>query len=301
MRILLTGAHGFLGRHVMDYFQGHHIVDTLGRSNTCHYKCNLAHEVPALNEKFDLVIHAAGKAHLVPRNPVEEEDFFKVNYRGTINLLKAFKGQPLQAFIFISTVAVYGLNEGHNISESTSLLATDPYGHSKIKAEELVQEWCAKNKVVCTILRLPLVVGANPPGNLSALIRGIKKGYYFNIDGGKAKKSMVLAEDVAKFVLKAAEVGGIFNLTDGYHPSFAELSNHISIQLGKGKPMNMPIWLAKIIAKFGDLLGIKAPLNNNKLKKITSDLTFDDSKAREAFGWNPTPVLKGFKLNTNAQ
>jgi nucleoside-diphosphate-sugar epimerase len=133
------------------------------------------------------------------------------------------------------------------------------------------------------------------------MIKGIQNGYYFNIDGGKAKKSMILAEDVAQCILKVSEIGGIYNLTDGYHPSFLELSNHISIQLGKGKSINMPMWLAWIIANFGDLLGSKAPLNTNKLKKLTSDLTFDDSKARVAFGWNPTPVIEGFKLNNNAQ
>jgi nucleoside-diphosphate-sugar epimerase len=129
------------------------------------------------------------------------------------------------------------------------------------------------------------------------MIKGIQKGYYFNIGKGKAKKSMVLAEDVAKFIQKVSDIGGIYNLTDGYHPSFAELSNHISIQLGKGKPMNMSLWLARIIANFGDLLGSKALLNTTKLNKITTDLTFDDSKAREAFGWNPTSVLESFKLN----
>jgi hypothetical protein len=56
------------------------------------------------------------------------------------------------------------------------------------------------------------------------------------------------------------------------------------------------MWLARIIANFGDLLGSKAPLNTDKLKKITTDLTFDDSKAREAFGWDSTSVLEGFKL-----
>jgi nucleoside-diphosphate-sugar epimerase len=140
------------------------------------------------------------------------------------------------------------------------------------------------------------LAGQNPPGNLGAMIKGIKKGYYFNIAGGKAKKSMVLAEDVASSILKVADIGGIYNLTDGYHPSFQKISNHISIQLGKGKLVNMPLCLAKIIAKFGDLLGSKAPLNTNKLKKITSDLTFDDSKAREAFGWDPRPVLEGFTI-----
>jgi nucleoside-diphosphate-sugar epimerase len=129
------------------------------------------------------------------------------------------------------------------------------------------------------------------------MIKGIQKGYYFNIGGGKAKKSMVLSDDIAKSIIKVAEIGGIYNLTDGYHPSFAELSNTISMQLGKGKPVNMPLWLARLIAKFGDLLVSKAPLNTNKLKKITSDLTFDDRKAREVFGWNPTPVLEGFTIN----
>jgi nucleoside-diphosphate-sugar epimerase len=128
------------------------------------------------------------------------------------------------------------------------------------------------------------------------MIKGIEKGYYFSVAGGNAKKSMVLAEDIAKAILKVAEIGGVYNLTDGYHPKFAEIAYHISIQLGKGKLMNMPMWLARIIAFFGDFIGRKAPLNSNKLMKITSDLTFNDAKARVSFGWSPTPVLQGFKI-----
>jgi nucleoside-diphosphate-sugar epimerase len=128
------------------------------------------------------------------------------------------------------------------------------------------------------------------------MLIAIKRGYYFNIGAGKAKKSMVLAEDVAKVILKALEIGGVYNLTDGYHPSFSELSYHISKQLGKKKPLNMPLWLAKIASRLGDLFGIIAPLNTIKMKKITSDLTFDDSKARQTFGWNPINVLEGFKI-----
>ena len=144
---------------------------------------------------------------------------------------------------------------------------------------------------------MPLVVGLNPPGNLGAMIKGIRKGYYFNIAGGSAKKSMVLASDVAKYLLKASEIGGTFNLTDGYHPSFFELSENISHQLGKNRPKNLPLWLAKVSALIGDLFGAKAPLNSDKLCKITSDFTFDDTKAREAFGWDPTPALEGFKIS----
>ena len=298
MICLLTGSTGFLGCYISKTISENNLLVTLSR-NSKQYSICLDRKVPVFSEKFDLVIHSAGKAHSVPKTSLEKQAFFDVNSIGTQNLLNGLEvSQSLpKAFIFISSVAVYGRESGVNISENTPLLAKEPYGLSKIQAEQLVLNWCKRNNVICTILRLPLLAGVNPLGNLGAMVKGIKKGYYFNIAGGNAKKSMVLAEDVARSILKVSEIGGIYNLTDGYHPSFAELSNNISIQLGKRKPMHMPMWLARIIAKFGDLLGTKAPLNTNKLKKITSDLTFDDSKARETFGWNPTHVLEAFKIN----
>jgi nucleoside-diphosphate-sugar epimerase len=154
--------------------------------------------------------------------------------------------------------------------------------------------------VICTILRLPLVVGENPPGNLGAMIRGIKKGYYFNIGGGNAQKSMVLATDVAKFILAAAETGGTYNLTDGYHPTFKELSKSISKTFGKFFVPNLPKVIAQLLAKLGDLSGNKFPINSDKFSKITSSLTFDDTKARIAFGWNPLPVVDFFKIQKDA-
>ena len=163
----------------------------------------------------------------------------------------------------------------------------------------MIKKWCNENNVVCTILRLPLVVGSDPPGNLGAMIQGIKHGYYFNVGGGTARKSMVLANDVAKFVLRAANVGGIYNLTDSIHPSFNQLSKFISSQFGKSFVPNIPNFLAFGLAKFGDILGYISPLNTKKLNKIRSTLTFDDTKAKEMFGWEPISVLEGFQLNKN--
>lgn len=296
-RLLLTGGSGFLGCSILKSIKENCIVSTLSRSKG-DYKLCLENDVPNFKHDFDIVVHAAGLAHYIPRKQMEFDLFQQVNVVGTQNLLKALTISCIpKYFVFISSVSVYGLHVGSQIHEDAPLKAIDPYGKSKIEAEEIVTEWCKSNNVVCTVLRLPLLIGPNPPGNLGSMIKGIQKGYYFNVSGGKARKSMVLAEDVARFILKAAEIGGIYNLTDGYHPSFAEISKYISFRLGKGKPINISIWLAKIFAKCGDLFGNKTPINSNKLKKITSDLTFDDSKARKAFGWNPTPVLKGFQIN----
>lgn len=291
MNTLLTGSNGFIGEILKKNIESS-AIRTLSRKNA-DYNFDLSRSVPTFNEEFDLVIHLAGKAHSTTNSIQDKKAFFNTNVQGTLNLLKGLdKSYVPKSFVLISSVSVYGLLEGELVNEDIPLLAQDPYGKSKIEAEIIVQDWCKNNNVVCTIFRLPLVVGANPPGNLGAMIEAIQNGYYFNIAGGKAKKSMVLASDIACFIIKAAKIGGIYNLTDGVHPSFGELSNNISRQLGKSKLYSIPQFLANFLAKIGDLAGERFPLNTRKFVKITSTLTFDDSRARSTFGWNPKPVLE---------
>lgn len=295
-KILITGAYGFLGKSIVKTLKGNFQIFSLSRKRG-DYKISLDKEIPKLSQVFDLVIHAAGKAHSIPKTELEKQEFHNVNVTGTFNLLNALEqsGVPKQ-FVFISSVSVYGKEEGTLIDENSILEANDAYGLSKIAAEKLIIDWCQKNFVVCTILRLPLLVGENPPGNLGAMLRAINKGYYFNICGGRARKSMVLANDVAAFIPTVANIGGIYNLTDGYHPNFHELSTLICKNRNKKIPLNMPSIIAQLLGLIGDVIGKCMPLNTVKLKKITSDLTFDDSKAREIAGWNPNPVLNDLNI-----
>ncbi len=290
-KVLITGSSGFLGKKLVSELISNYSISTLSRTDSF-YSFDLSSDIPDFKETFDIVIHAAGLAHISTNFNEINNQIFNVNVIGTQNLLSGLKivGVPTK-FVFISSVSVYGISSGININETFDLSAKDSYGLSKIEAEKIVLKWCEENNVLCTILRLPLVVGVDPPGNLGAMINGIKKGFYFNIAGGKAKKSMVLATDVAKHIIKAAEVGGVYNLTDSHNPSFFELSIHLARQLHTHPPLNIPIWFAEFIALFGDLLGSKVPLNSDRLRKIIADLTFDDSKARSSFGWKPTPIL----------
>lgn len=295
--ILITGASGFLGKSIIRELENNYKLFTLSRTYGS-YKISLEREIPKFDQSFDIVIHAAGKAHSVPKTESERKEFYNVNVIGTKNLLKGLEnnGVPKQ-FVFISSVSVYGKEFGIEINEEEVLIAKDAYGLSKIKAEILTTDWCKKHNVVCTILRLPLLAGKNPPGNLGAMVKAIEKGYYFNIAGGKARKSIVHTEDVANFIPKVAKIGGTYNLTDGVHPNFYELSMAISKQKHKKVPYNMPLFIAKTIGFIGDILGDKAPLNSMKLKKITSDLTFDDTKAREIGNWKPKRVLEYLERN----
>lgn len=297
MRLLFTGASGFLGKNILPILSQQYEVVTLGVTSDEDYRVNLSTTVPELPESFDVVLHAAGKAHNIPRTEEEKQVFYDVNYQGTVNLCQGLKKNKLpRAFIFISTVAVYGCEKGENIDETYPLNGSTPYALSKKQAEEFLQEWCGKYGVILTILRPSLLAGLNPPGNLGAMIKGMETGRYLSIGGGKARKSILMAEDIAHLIPLVVGKGGIYNICDNEHPSFRQLEQLIAGQLGKKCPMNIPYWIAKTLAIVGDCLGAKAPINSIKLEKITESLTFSNGKVRGELGWQPLQVLEHFRI-----
>lgn len=296
-KLLFTGGTGFLGKNVMPLLEKQYEVTTCGITPDDMIKANLAKEVPALDKHYDVVLHACGKAHVVPKTEAEKQAFFDVNYQGTVNLCAALEkvGTP-KALVFISTVAVYGCEFGELITEEHPLDGNTPYAKSKIMAEEYLSKWCKKNNVVLGILRPSLLAGKNAPGNLGAMVNGVRKGFYMNIAGGKVVKSILMAEDIARIMPALIEKGGVYNVCDTFQPSFGQISESVATQLGKGKPMNIPYWMAWCMAKVGDLLGSKAPINSYKLEKMTKSLTFSNEKARKELGWEPLDVLKNYKV-----
>lgn len=295
--LLFTGASGFLGNNVLKLLNTSYMVDTLGFGNEMTYNCNIVTDNIHFEKKYDVVLHAAGKAHINPRTEEEKKLFYDINLEGTKNLCRALEESFIpKSFIFISTVAVYGCEYGELIDETYPLNGNTPYADSKKKAEKYLQDWCSKHSVILTILRPSLLAGVNPPGNLGAMIQGIKTGRYFSIAGGIAKKSVAMASDIAQLVPICENKGGIYNLCDTHNPSFHELEVTISRQLGKKEPIIIPYFLAKMMAIVGNLLGSKAPINTLKLKKITESLTFSNRKLIEELGFMPSDVLTNFKI-----
>lgn len=296
-KLLFTGGTGFLGKNVMPLLIQQYDVTTCGIMSDDMLKANLAKDVPELPERYDVVLHACGKAHVVPKTEAEKQAFYDVNYQGTANLCKALENAGIpKALVFISTVAVYGCEYGDMITEEHPLEGTSPYAESKIMAEKYLTDWCSKNGVVLGILRPSLLAGKNAPGNLGSMVEGIKKGFYMNIAGGKVIKSILMAEDIARLLPLLEEKGGVYNVCDTRQPSFGEISASVAKQLGKRKPISIPYWMAWCMAKVGDLLGSKAPINSYKLEKMTKSLTFSNEKARRELGWEPLDVLTNYKI-----
>jgi GlcNAc-P-P-Und epimerase len=297
MKLLFTGASGFLGNNTLLILQEKYDIKTIGLTSKDNFNINLAVEIPHLTEQFDIVLHAAGKAHSVPKTDAESQIFYDVNLQGTKNLCAALeKSEIPKAFIFISTVAVYGLDYGEDITENHPLNGTTPYALSKIQTEHFLIDWCNTHNVKLSIIRPSLIAGPNPPGNLGAMIQGIKSGKYFSIRGGKVRKSVLMVHDIAILVPLLAEKGGIYNVCDSEQPTFRDLEKLISFQLGKSLPISIPYWITQLLAKVGDLIGDKSPINSSKLDKISHSLTFSNEKARRVLGWEPLNVLRNFKI-----
>ena len=296
-KILLTGSSGFLGSYILDFLKNkNYEVIKVGRSVKSDINIDLS-----LNKlskiDVDYVIHVAGKAHLIPKTKEENNKFFKVNYIGTSNLLYGLDTTKLQSIIFISTVAVYGKEAGELIDEKSPLLGNTPYALSKIQAEQSVIDFGITNNIKTVVLRLPIVSGKNPPGNLSAIIEAIDKGYYFRIGKGEAKKSIIAASDVANLIPELFNLNGVYNLTDINHPMISEIDSIIAKKFNK-RIKRIPKGLIKIIAKIGDIFPF-FPFNSSKFDKLTKNLTFSNKKLFNEIKYRPSRGLSEIAKNLN--
>lgn len=103
MKLLFTGASGFLGNNVHPLLEAIYEVTTVGLLPQDDYTVNMAQEIPELRERYDIVLHAAGKAHVTPKTKAEKQAFFDVNLQGTKNLCAALerRGVPELLSLFL--------------------------------------------------------------------------------------------------------------------------------------------------------------------------------------------------------
>jgi nucleoside-diphosphate-sugar epimerase len=170
-KALVTGASGFLGKYIVQELSKQYVVHTLGRQADADYHADISTEIPQVNSSYDLVVHAAAKAHKISATSEEAADFFEVNENGSRRLCEAFDQSKFypKHWVFISTGSCVWTGRRELIKETEPLNGLTPYARSKINAEKILTGWCSEHGVKLTILRLPLIAGPNPPGNLRAL------------------------------------------------------------------------------------------------------------------------------------
>jgi nucleoside-diphosphate-sugar epimerase len=299
---LVTGGTGFVGRHLVKnlHLRGDEVtILTRGKEvATPAISADLTSaDLSFTGRYFSTIYHVAAFAHVVPRTQAETDMFFRVNVEGTKNLLQKLEQceRLPQAFVLVSSVSVYGREQGELLDETTPRNATDPYGVSKCRAEDAVLDWGQVHGIRIGIVRLPLVVGAGAPGNLGMMISALRRRRYCGVGSGSARRSMVLADDVSRILPAIAKKGGTFHLTDGQHPSFLELEEALCIAIGRRTPFRIPLFAVKTAGRAAEALNsalnLRLPLTTAAATKMSSTLTFSDALARRTLGWRPEPVL----------
>lgn len=296
-KVLVTGASGFIGEKLsLHLAQLGFSVLTTSRSGSVDYKVDLSKIQPVFPE-IEYVVHCAGMAH---QAKVHEINMHADTVEVTRNLLNGLLMSQLKGFVFLSSVSVYGMERGDHISESTHCNPLDAYGKCKLISEELVQTWCNQHNVPFLILRLPLVVGPDAPGNLLRLRIALKKRLFFISNGHSSMKSMIWYQDlidlVANKMSHSTFNSGIYNLTDGVDVDFNAFVKAYAIWLKTHSPWNLGFTMTKVLARIGDLLPFLS-FNSKVFAKMHSTLTFDSKKAKIDLGWKPEPVMTHLNRN----
>lgn len=204
MKILITGAAGFLGLHLAWYLAKKNIgevylvdiadFDKKEYPKNCYFiRADIRH-IQLINKLYkevnpDCFIHAAAGLPLWPK-----EDIFAVNVCGTKNLLEAALKNKVKHFIYISSTAVYGVPKKHPIDEDDPLVGVGPYGQSKIAAEKLCEQY-RKRGLLVTVIRPKTFVGTHRLGVFEILFDWIRDGKRIPVIGNGNNRYQLLDVD----------------------------------------------------------------------------------------------------------
>lgn len=249
----------------------------------------------------EIVFHLAGRVHSVPETKKEELEFYQVNVEGTRNLLKAAKKNKVRRIVFYSTVGVYGNDADFHGDEISPCNPISAYGKSKYLAEQLVLDSSMSGGPEGVVLRFPVVYGPLDKGNIFKLIKAVKNRAFFYFGDGNCLRSMISSKNAAAAALRACTVpkaaNELFCITDGRDYSINELINSICQALSiNWRPMHVPDLIAYFSGKFGDILKknlhIPFPIDSDRVRKLSTPLTFSCEKANKVLGYQPAETLE---------
>jgi nucleoside-diphosphate-sugar epimerase len=310
MKVLVTGGSGFIGTNMIDRLRAEGYTDILNidikaprdkRQNEYWCECDILdlYKLRSEIQKFQphFVVHLAAKTGLT-RASLE---CYAENTTGVRNMLEALRATPsVQRVIFTSTLLVCEM--GYIPKHDTDYRPSTLYGESKMIGEKIVRE--EKDLPFEWIIIRPISIwgpwGEEPYINF---FRSIKQGWYFHLGSGHYRRSLGYVENAVyslhKLLTASKEkvVGKTFYIADYEPADLYNMANEIRVQLGARRIFHLPLWVAKVAAKLGDLMHNRGwenvPLQSFRLKNIMTEYVFDMSPLKRVAGDLPYTLPEG--------
>jgi len=236
---------------------------------------------------MDVVIHCAARVHVMhdaSSDPLAE--FRKVNVDGTLNLAQQAASAGVRRFIFISSIKVNGEGTelGNPYFADDHPTPLDPYGVSKMEAEQTLRVLASETGMEVVIIRPVLVYGPGVKANFRSMMIWLSRGVPLPLGAIRNKRSLVALDNLVDLILTClnhpAASNQTFLVSDAEDLSTSELLQRMGAALGKpARLLPVPPLLLEAGAT---LLGRRAVA-----QRLCGSLQVDISKTRELLGWEP--------------
>lgn len=290
MKLLITGATGFVGAALTEQMKELYDITALVRSqsniipsNTQQLIANNIFEAEFPND-IDIIIHLAGRAHILNDQTIDPlTEFRKVNVEGTLQLARQALEKKVKRFIFISSIGVNGsVTKQQPFTEDSVPQPHADYAVSKLEAEQELKKLFGGSDTELVIIRPPLVYAAHAPGNFARLLKLVITNLPLPFAGTNNKRSFVALENLVDFIQVCIEHPNAANQTflvaDQSHISTRELVQYLKQGMGKTPYF---IYIPQPLMKLG-----AACVGKSKLyEQLFESLEVDASKAQKLLGW----------------
>lgn len=292
MRIVVTGADGFVGKELCKFLRSQqHEICAIGRRGESGGPPLT--DVASWTERLrraDTVIHLAARAHIVhDRSSDSLQAFREVNVEGTRCLATAAVEGKVRRFVFVSSIGVFGNESGSEIfRENTAAAPVEPYAVSKWEAEQLLIEIGRRSNLEIVVIRPPLVYGPHVKGNFVRLLRLIASGTPLPFGSLNNQRSYIglqnFCELLALSAVHPAAAGRVFVGADGQDISTPDLLVMLAGAMGKRArlfPCPIPV-VAAVMSAVG---------KGAEFRRLAGNLRVDASYTRNTLGWHPSRSL----------
>ncbi len=301
MNVLVTGASGFIGKHVCAALDaaGHDFIPCVrasdasisGRKTVVVGGIDATTEWSQLLEGVDAVIHLAARVHVMnetSENPLAS--FRAVNTSGSRSLALQAAAAGVKRMLYVSSIKVNGeQTPGSPFDPDDAASPQDAYAISKYEAEQSLFEVAEQTGLEIVVIRPPLVYGPGVGGNFIRLLKLVDLGVPLPFGCVNNRRSLISVYNFCDFLvlclvhLQAA--GQIFLVSDNEDLSTRDLISGLAGEMHKSIRM-LPVPIA-VLTFFGVLLGKRA-----ELERLCGSLRLDTDKAQRLLGWKPPYSVK---------